>query len=243
MKASSRTMSQEVGPQLVPEDKGHPRFGDDLATIPAQASSGSLAWTTGERTGEVPTRYVNRPTDSPNRNARARQRLPVASIEVNDAGLPSCGDPSTSCSARLPDRVSDAHARSMAVDLNQQWFRGLAELRYTASPKRLRALLSGHTVMDTRDALLVYEPRRIVPWYAVPPSDLHLRLTEHDPSPVPELSTPVLPPRHNDWHTVAGGHCTWTVTVRSPSSQPTQTSTAGSLCTGNRSNGWRRTSP
>src|SRR5215471_7990327 len=92
----------------------------------------------------------------------------------------------------------------MAIDLNQQLFRELAELRYAPSPKRVRALLGGQTVMDTRDAFLVWEPRRIVPWYAVPPGDLHLQLTEHDPSPVPELSTPVLPPRHNDWHTVPG---------------------------------------
>ncbi|MGW5237349.1 DUF427 domain-containing protein [Monashia sp. NPDC004114] len=92
----------------------------------------------------------------------------------------------------------------MAMDLNQQWFSGLTELRYTATPKRLRALLDGQTAMDTRDAVLVYEPRRVVPWYAVPPGDLHLELTEHDPSPVPELSAPVLPPLHNDWHTVPG---------------------------------------
>jgi uncharacterized protein (DUF427 family) len=92
----------------------------------------------------------------------------------------------------------------MAIDLDQQWFRGLVELRCAATPKRLRALLGGQTVMDTRDALLVYEPRRVVPWYAVPPGDLHLDLTERDPSPVPELTAPVLPPHHNEWHTVPG---------------------------------------
>jgi uncharacterized protein (DUF427 family) len=92
----------------------------------------------------------------------------------------------------------------MAVDLHQQWFSDLAELRYAASPKRIRALLEGRTVVDTRDALLVYEPRRVVPWYAVPNGDLRLELTEHRPSPVPELSAPVLPPLHNDWHTVPG---------------------------------------
>ncbi|WP_323095689.1 DUF427 domain-containing protein [Intrasporangium sp. YIM S08009] len=92
----------------------------------------------------------------------------------------------------------------MAIDLYQQWFRDLGELRYAATPKRLRALLDGRTVMDTRDALLVYEPRRIVPWYAVPPADLHLTLTEHDPAPVPEIRAPVLAPRHNEWHTVLG---------------------------------------
>jgi uncharacterized protein (DUF427 family) len=92
----------------------------------------------------------------------------------------------------------------MAIDLLDQWRRDLAQLRYTATPKRIRALLDGEPVLDTRDALLVYEPRRIVPWYAVPPNDLHLALTEHAPSPVPNLRTPVLPPRHNDWHTVPG---------------------------------------
>ena len=92
----------------------------------------------------------------------------------------------------------------MAIDLQQQWFRGLSELRYAATPKRLRARLDGTTVLDTRDALLVYEPRRVVPSYAVPPGDLRLELTEHDPAPVPVLRAPVLPPHHHDWHTVPG---------------------------------------
>src|SRR4051794_41282262 len=90
----------------------------------------------------------------------------------------------------------------MAIDLEEQWFRGLSELRYVATPKRLRAMLDGRTVLDTRDALLVYEPHRVVPWYAVPPGDLHLELTEHDPLPVPGSLPPVLPPEHNDRHTV-----------------------------------------
>jgi uncharacterized protein (DUF427 family) len=92
----------------------------------------------------------------------------------------------------------------MPISLEHQWFRDLAELRYTATPKRLRAYLGGQTVLDTRDALLVYEPRRVVPWYAVPPGDLDLQLTEHDPVPLPDLSAPVLPPLHNEWHTVPG---------------------------------------
>ena len=110
----------------------------------------------------------------------------------------------------FPEGVALFWARStmpdsgMAIDLQQQWFRGLAELRCAATPKRIRALLDGRTVVDTRDALLVYEPRRIVPWYAVPPRDLELILTEHDPAPVPDLVSPVLPPRHNEWHTVPG---------------------------------------
>lgn len=102
------------------------------------------------------------------------------------------------------DRTDGAETGNMATDLQEQWFRGLSELRYAATPKRLRALLGGQTVLDTRDALLVYEPRRIVPWYAVPPGDLHLDLTEHDPFPVPELRAPLLAPHHNEWHTVPG---------------------------------------
>ena len=47
----------------------------------------------------------------------------------------------------------------MAIDLRQQWFEGLSQLRYATTPKRLRAVLEGETVVDTRDALLVYEPR------------------------------------------------------------------------------------
>jgi uncharacterized protein (DUF427 family) len=92
----------------------------------------------------------------------------------------------------------------MAIDLEQQWFHSLAQPRHARTPKRIRAALDGRTVLDTRDALLVYEPRRVVPWYAVPPSDLDLELTEQDPAPVPELTSPVLPPHHNDWHTVPG---------------------------------------
>src|SRR3954463_7954366 len=92
----------------------------------------------------------------------------------------------------------------MAIDLHQQWFRGLAELRYVATPKRVRALLDGQTVLDTRDALLVYEPRRVVPWYAVPPGGPLSPLSEHDAAPLPELRAPVLAPRHNEWHTVPG---------------------------------------
>lgn len=92
----------------------------------------------------------------------------------------------------------------MAIDVHAQWFRDLAELRYASTPKRLRASLDGRTVLDTRDALLVWEPRRVVPFYAVPPHDLDLDLTEQDPVPVPEGRGPVLPPFRLEWHDVPG---------------------------------------
>jgi len=92
----------------------------------------------------------------------------------------------------------------MAIDLHAQWFRDLPELRYASTPKRLRADLDGRTVLDTRDAMLVWEPRRVVPFYAVPVPDLDLELTEHDPVPVPEGFGPVLAPHHLEWHDVPG---------------------------------------
>ena len=92
----------------------------------------------------------------------------------------------------------------MALDLDAQLFRDFAELRYAATPKHLRAAFDGRTVLDTRDALLVWEPRRVVPFYAVPPGDLDLELTDHDPAPVPPSSGPVLPPHHLEWHEIPG---------------------------------------
>src|SRR5262245_12630112 len=88
----------------------------------------------------------------------------------------------------------------MAIDLNRQWKRDLAELRYVATPKRIRASRHGQVVTDTRDALIVYEPHRIVPRYAVPPGDLHLDLVEHDQAAVPSAHGPVLPASHPEWH-------------------------------------------
>ena len=57
-------------------------------------------------------------------------------------------------------RMSDAMAR-----LRDQ-------LRYEPTEKRIRAELGGHLVVDTTRALLVWEPRRICPQYAVPEEDL-----------------------------------------------------------------------
>jgi uncharacterized protein (DUF427 family) len=49
---------------------------------------------------------------------------------------------------------------------------GLGELRHEPIAKRIRAVLDGGTVVDTTRALLVWEPRRIVPSYAVPGGDV-----------------------------------------------------------------------
>lgn len=47
-----------------------------------------------------------------------------------------------------------------------------AELRFQPVRLRVRALVDGEVVADSREALLVWEPGRIVPMYAVPAMDL-----------------------------------------------------------------------
>jgi uncharacterized protein (DUF427 family) len=50
--------------------------------------------------------------------------------------------------------------------------RGFGELRHEPTAKRIRAVLGGDTVVDSTRAVLVWEPRRIVPSYAVPTEDV-----------------------------------------------------------------------
>ena len=49
---------------------------------------------------------------------------------------------------------------------------GLDELRYEPTGKRIRAMLGGGTAVDSTRAVLVWEPRRIVPSYAIPAGDI-----------------------------------------------------------------------
>src|SRR5215472_7443285 len=82
---------------------------------------------------------------------------------------------------------------------------GLGQLRHEPTAKRIRAVLDGDTVVDTTRALLVWEPRRIVPSYAVPADDIAAELAPADTAAadvtgtigahMPELSRrPVLDP-------------------------------------------------
>ncbi len=49
---------------------------------------------------------------------------------------------------------------------------GLDELRYEPIGKRIRAVLGDGTAVDSTRAVLVWEPRRVVPSYAVPAGDI-----------------------------------------------------------------------
>lgn len=53
----------------------------------------------------------------------------------------------------------------------------LQKLRYEPTVKRIRATLGGQTVVDTTRAMLVWEPRRVVPGYAVPETDIRAEIS------------------------------------------------------------------
>jgi uncharacterized protein (DUF427 family) len=52
------------------------------------------------------------------------------------------------------------------------------QLRHEPIEKRVRADVGGGTVVDSTRAILVWEPRRVVPSYAVPVEDVRAELTE-----------------------------------------------------------------
>jgi uncharacterized protein (DUF427 family) len=82
----------------------------------------------------------------------------------------------------------------MAVVMRELFGGALNSLRIEPTAKRLRASLNGDAVADTCAGLLVWEPRRVVPTYAIPMSDMAASLT----SPVavdPDGAYPILDPR------------------------------------------------
>jgi uncharacterized protein (DUF427 family) len=92
----------------------------------------------------------------------------------------------------------------MAVRVRDVMMGRLGDLRWEPTAKRVRAELGGRTVLDSRDARLVWEPRRVVPSYAVPAADISAELVPVSAAavaddtvglPLPELSRrPVLDP-------------------------------------------------
>ncbi len=93
----------------------------------------------------------------------------------------------------------------MSIRMRDLLTGGLGELRHEPVAKRIRAVLDGGTVVDTTRALLVWEPRRIVPSYAVPADDIAAELAPAEAAAtdaadamgahMPELSgRPVLDP-------------------------------------------------
>jgi uncharacterized protein (DUF427 family) len=64
----------------------------------------------------------------------------------------------------------------MSTQVHELLASGIGELRYEPTAKRVRATLGGATAVDSTRAVLVWEPRRVVPSYAVPEADIHGQL-------------------------------------------------------------------
>jgi uncharacterized protein (DUF427 family) len=83
---------------------------------------------------------------------------------------------------------------SMATRLREAMLQRLQDLRYEPTEKRIRATAGGVAVVDSRQAMLVWEPRRVVPSYAVPDEDVRGELVPAAPGPDGASEPPVLPP-------------------------------------------------
>ncbi|CAH0234374.1 hypothetical protein SRABI26_02733 [Arthrobacter sp. Bi26] len=73
-------------------------------------------------------------------------------------------------------RITDAHPVVMATKLSEVLFSAFPDLRYQPTEKRVRAMVGGMAVVDTLHALLVWEPKRVTPVYAVSDVDLRAEL-------------------------------------------------------------------
>src|SRR6476620_231892 len=60
----------------------------------------------------------------------------------------------------------------MSSQVRELMASGFGRLRHEPTAKRIQAVLGGDTVVDSTRAVLVWEPRRIVPSYAVPSEDV-----------------------------------------------------------------------
>jgi uncharacterized protein (DUF427 family) len=82
----------------------------------------------------------------------------------------------------------------VAVQMRELIGSGFDSLRYEPCAKRIRVWSGDQPVADTTNAYLVWEPRRVVPTYAVPVSDVSARLV---PASVDDAATsqPILDPR------------------------------------------------
>jgi uncharacterized protein (DUF427 family) len=95
----------------------------------------------------------------------------------------------------------------MSVRLRDALVRELGTLRYEPIEKRIRGVLGDATTIDSTRAMLVWEPRRVVPTYAFPVDDIDAEIAVARP-PAEQVDTtavgvpaigaprPVSPHRH-----------------------------------------------
>lgn len=89
----------------------------------------------------------------------------------------------------------------MALRMRHELGRLLGELRFEPVVQRIRISYDDHVVADTTGAVLVWEPRHVVPSYAVPLDALFAEVTLRrsepaDPADLPRVITPAHRPTH-----------------------------------------------
>jgi uncharacterized protein (DUF427 family) len=99
----------------------------------------------------------------------------------------------------------------MAVQMAHHLRSAMRELRYEPVSRRIRCSLEGEPVVDTIDAVLVWEPRRVVPVYAVPAEAISAELVDEGPAETPRGAPPVLGPANFALHTTPGNVITMVV--------------------------------
>ena len=99
-----------------------------------------------------------------------------------------------------------AHTSAVATRISHLINAALPELRYEPTAKRVRANLGGATVLDSRSAVLLWEPRRVVPIYAIPESNVqaHLALAAGTGHEVPAKAGILTPDDAFAMHTAEG---------------------------------------
>ena len=96
---------------------------------------------------------------------------------------------------------------SMALRMKRHLGQAVPQLGYERVPMRLRAFVDGEPALDTQRGVLVWEPRRIVPMYAVPEHDLLVRVEPTNPPPEPpdlDALPRILGPDSFEPHTTPG---------------------------------------
>jgi len=93
----------------------------------------------------------------------------------------------------------------MAMLMKRHMMSSAAQLRFEPLRHRVRATVGDAIVVDTTRALLVWEPRRLVPVFAVPPEDIAAELVPVEAA-VPDLTDlpPFLGPTGFELHTTEG---------------------------------------
>jgi uncharacterized protein (DUF427 family) len=84
----------------------------------------------------------------------------------------------------------------MATLLSEARMAVMGDLRYQPTDKRIRAVLDGYSVADSTRAVLVWEPRRVLPSYALPAEDLKLELSPSTAAPPDDGPSPDAPVLH-----------------------------------------------